>query len=1147
MASLALGTASPTFAAVATSPASGSEPANPTSTTEHGERRASGADSDSLRFSWIYESRYGDIIRKTDRLTYKDAGATTPVSCDITGDSLADMIFANRTGLHVLPYIPYGDPSDEVEISLSEQRNLLTTAAPAGENAFGNAVTCVSIKGAPHVAVAGERAVYLYSSDSAAPRLLAAIDPDADVLAIAGSPDSPFLAVGTADKVTIVDTARFETTPKPPAPPSDPPTGSNDDEWNEDGSEPPLGSGGELDPDVADLFDSDDSTPERSATETGAESDASAAGAGTADASAPGARRLLRDIASATWNVDTSKGLALLAFGSDLAVGTPATSTVAYAPASASSLDGAPRIVGASKQGASAEFGAAIARIGDINADGAPDLAVGAPGHNNEAGAFAVVQAGIDTVIDLDSTASAPVHASESAKRTGYLFRSPLYGRLGASLAWVDGGEYPGALFVGRPKDGEHPGALAISAKAFTQDFNAGQGILDLPGAHHATFVSAEGGESDPGAGLGIIPRRGDDPLQGVYTSDSKGRIDVWTVDMSRQGEKTHSDDEEIVAPIPEPQPRKEETSFVPLDTPTEKSWLGEFSSGLGGSLARGACDVTGDGRPDIISGNVVRSQWKWDPYYAESTPTRGWILNVTGEISIIPGGTAGQALPSAETISILGPRRTADPATDANIGFSVACLGDVNKDGVDDIAFGSHTMSRVWVVFGGSHLRDVDLNKLDPAHGWYVDLPSVGAGAFNITRVGDVNGDGMADVGFIVANAAVSADKNATPQGAAFILRGKADGAPVDMRDLTKNDPAVLQRIDSPEGNTFNSFTRVGDVNGDGTADYVVTDFQHMRDYVIPGKAWVVYGRAADATSDRSAAGARVRAGAPGAGFALTMPFDASHRLGAGTSVANVGAVTGDSIDDFVIGFDGGLLANQGTGGVALVAGEKAAIGQELDDVVISPKDPGATSARVRIITGPEGEKDHGFGYAVDALPIPGAGSAMLVVGAYGSTGNGRAWVFSTDEFASDPRGIADIKGTEIASRGERSRFGRAVAFIGDYLGKATVAIGGDGVIDDAATGDQGFAHSAHILARAVDLPDGAAPKPDGNARPGDSSTAQSSTTQTPSPGAEVAKGPGRGKADLARTGFTAGGMIPVALGCLAAGAVLMRRGAED
>ena len=41
---------------------------------------------------------------------------------------------------------------------------------------------------------------------------------------------------------------------------------------------------------------------------------------------------------------------------------------------------------------------------------------------------------------------------------------------------------------------------------------------------------------------------------------------------------------------------------------------------------------------------------------------------------------------------------------------------------------------------------------------------------------------------------------------------------------------------------------------------------------------------------------------------------------------------MTGDSIDDFVIGFDGGLLANQGTGGVALVAGEKAAIGQELD-----------------------------------------------------------------------------------------------------------------------------------------------------------------------------------------------------------------------
>lgn len=1109
-ASLALGAAIPAFGA------------------EQSERHASGADSNSLRFSWIHASRYGDIIRKTDRLTYTDAGTTTPVSCDITADNQADMIFANRTGLHVLPYIPYGDPTDEVEISLNEQRNLLTTAAPANETSFGRAVTCVSINGKPHVAVAGQRTVYLYASDATAPRLVATINADAEVLAIAGGAGSTFLAVGTSNKVTIVDTAHFETTPEPSTPSTEPSTSPNDDDvWDEDGPEPPVGPGHDDDHDLDDLFGLRASTPKPTASTTG-----STPSAGT---------HALHDIASATWNVDTSKGLTLLAFGPHLAVGTPATSTVAYAPASSSNLNAATRIVGISQQGASSEFGSAIAQIGDINADGTPDLAVGAPGHNNEAGAFAVVHAGTDAVVDLDSTAAAPVHAAGSTQQTGYLFRSPLYGRLGASLAWVDGGKYPGAIFVGRPKDGEHPGALAISAKALTQDFNAGQGILDLPGAHLATLVSAEGEETDPGAGLGIIPQRGNDPLWGIYTADSKGRIDVWTVDMSRQGDKTHSDDEEIIAPIPEPETRKEETSFVPQDTATEKSWLGEFTSGLGGSLARGTCDVTGDGRPDIISGNVVRSQWKWDPYYAESTPTRGWIFNVTGEITIIPGGTAGQTLPSAETISILGPRRTADPATDANIGFSVACLGDVNRDGVDDIAFGSHTMSRVWVIFGGSHLRNVDLNKLNPAHGWYVDLPSVGAGAFNISRVGDVNGDGMADLGFIVANAAISANKNATPQGAAFILRGKADGEIIDMRDLTKNNPAILQRIDSPKGNTFNTFTRIGDVNGDGTADYVVTDFQHMRNYVIPGKAWVVYGQS---TGNERAANAavRVEAGTPGTGFALTMPFDTSHRLGAGTSVANVGDVTGDSIDDFVIGFDGGLLANQSSGGVALVAGEKSAIGVPVNDVVISPKDPAATSARVKIITGPEGEKDHGFGYAVDALPVPGTGSALVAVGAYGSAGNGRAWVFSTNEFATTPRGINNIEATHIASRGERSRFGRAVAFVGDYLGKATVAIGGDGVIDDAATGDQGYAHSAHILAKVVDLP-----KADNeSSQPTESATAQPSADQTNTSSAGTKKVPPEVKRNLANTGLAAGGMFAVMLSCLATGAALMRRRTE-
>lgn len=50
----------------------------------------------------------------------------------------------------------------------------------------------------------------------------------------------------------------------------------------------------------------------------------------------------------------------------------------------------------------------------------------------------------------------------------------------------------------------------------------------------------------------------------------------------------------------------------------------------------------------------------------------------------------------------LLVTRKTQDPAADAAIGLSVACIGDANGDGVDDLAFNSHTMGRVWVIYGG-------------------------------------------------------------------------------------------------------------------------------------------------------------------------------------------------------------------------------------------------------------------------------------------------------------------------------------------------------------------------------------------------------------------------------------------------------------
>lgn len=1000
------------------------------------ERRAAGSDSDSLRWSWIHTSRYGDIIRKTDRVTYTDAGAFTPIGCDATADGLPDIVFANGEGLHVLGYIPYGDPADEVTRTLAEQNELVTIPRPEGSQGFGKLVTCLpgSAKGSAMIGVSDETRVYLYAPDAqGALKLSTTIETGREIKALAGGPRSALrssIAIGAADGVSIIKTETLE------------------------------------------------GRPQISLEEASAEK----------------------------WPIDGSQGLSIIALETargHYAVGSPASRTVFVASAATKSAQFTEKAIRIEDKAEAADtaFGASLAAIADLDGDGTPNLAIGAPGANGGRGAVALVttpDSGSITVT-TSSQDSSPV-VNELGGDAGFLLLRGSAGRLGASLAWIDGGTEAGALLVGHPQDPEHTGGVIISQKALNRNYNTGQGITDIPSGQMATIASAEGGEGDAGSRVGIIPRRGDDPLVGLYTADSTNRVDVWTVDMSRQSEPTHDENEPIVAPIPEPPAPTAEAALSPLDTDAKKIWLGEFTSGLGSSLARGRCDVTGDGKADIVSGNVVRSEWKWDPFYAESTPTKGWVFNVTGQIQIIPGGTPGKELPSEETISINGPKRTPDPAVDSAIGLSVACLGDVNGDRIDDIAFGSHTTAKVWVLFGGEHLREVDLNALKPEYGWAVDLPEKGSGGFQISRVGDVDNDGLADLGFVVANAAYASGTGALERGTAYILKGKKDGATIDLKNLEAPNEAVIKKIHTPEGHTMNAFTPVGDINADGVEDFVVADFQHRNDeWVMPGMAWVVYG---DSSPE-------VRAGQAGRGFVLSMPFDRSHRLGAGNSIAPLGDADGDGVGDFLIGFDGGQLLHQGSGGVALVLGRKTPVGTPVADLVISPLDAAAQSDRVRVITGRAGEEGIGFGYAVDALERA-EQPPLIALGAWGENTNGRARLFSADQFTAPVRSIDEVEAEIIESAGERARFGRSIAFVGDLLGAPSLAIGADGVIDDEAKDEQGYAHSAHIMALRVSEP----PSEDGSGADGKHGKQQKNDGGASSAGSEKA---------LARTGLDA------------------------
>ncbi|MCP4535514.1 MAG: hypothetical protein GY832_00035, partial [Chloroflexi bacterium] len=402
----------------------------------------------------------------------------------------------------------------------------------------------------------------------------------------------------------------------------------------------------------------------------------------------------------------------------------------------------------------------------------------------------------------------------------------------------------------------------------------------------------------------------------------------------------------------------------------------GESTNDYFGVSVASAGDVNGDGYADVIVGAEAYN----------STQGRAYVYH---------GAGAGLAATPALTLT--------GESTNNNFGWSVASAGDVNGDGYADVIVGAYRYNgfqgRAYVYHGaGAGLAATSALTLtgENTGDWF---------GRSVASVGDVNGDGYADV--IVG---AESYPSGGDQGRAYVYHGAGAGLAAT--------PALTLTGESTGDYFGGSVASAGDVNGDGYADVIVGAWGYPSGG-DQGRAYVYLGA--------------------GAGLAATPALTSTgENIGNwfGASVARAGDVNGDGYADVIVG---AYHYNSEQGRAYVYHGAGA----------------GLAAALALTLTGESTYDDFGVSVA-SAGDVNGDGYADVIVGASRYNSNqGRAYVYH-----GAGGGLAATPALTLTGESTNNYFGVSVASTGDVNGDgyADVIVGAWGY-----NFDQGRAYVYH------------------------------------------------------------------------------------
>lgn len=417
-------------------------------------------------------------------------------------------------------------------------------------------------------------------------------------------------------------------------------------------------------------------------------------------------------------------------------------------------------------------FGYSVAALGDVNADGVPDFAVGA--HQNENWGH------------RPAPNAEPGYINVYSGATG----ERLYQLLSEGSKNIDGSDDHFGWTMTSIQDQDGDGVREILAGAYLYDADDG---ID------ATVDENTGGAFIYSGKTGALLK----VMGGVLWGDRFGYAVSGFEDMNGDGR------EDLLIGVEKTDGAHEnEGSLQVFAMATFERLVTALGPGLeshlGCSVAR-VGDVNGDGVPDLAGGAFMYSG------EGDAQKEIGWAGVYSGK--------------SGEPLHTWSGERM------DHLGYMIAGLGDTDGDGVSELAVGANQSGWIADYTGPGYLRVYSCGSGELLY----ELRGEEQGdqfSWGLAAATDHDGDGVKDL-LVGAPASISVSRDETTgrPGKVYLFSGR-DGAPLGAcHGLETDDQFGCGVAD------------IGDVNGDGVADFLIGAPSNVPDQSKPGYAVVVSG----------------------------------------------------------------------------------------------------------------------------------------------------------------------------------------------------------------------------------------------------------------------------------------------------------------